>query len=80
MFREESFGKTNAKDVVLFRNGSVHEFHYFKASITLAGTSEYSVVEKKKNLYEQNFDGEANNNKKIAILVLNSSIFCFLSW
>ena len=37
-----------SKDVELFRNGSVH-VDYF-------GTSEHiSVVEKKKNLYKQNF-------------------------
>ena len=35
IFREESFGKVNSKDVELFRNGSVHEFYHLKALITL---------------------------------------------
>ena len=47
-----------------FRNGSVHEFYHLKALITLElnwlNTSPPISVGKKKNLYEQNFDGEAN--------------------
>ena len=58
----------HAKEVELFRNGSVHEFYRLKALITLkqVNTSvktsmvrltlepvNTSVVEKKKNLYEQ---------------------------
>ena len=48
-----------SKDVELFWNGLVHEFYRLKALITLEQAN-ISVVEKKKNLYEQNFDGEAN--------------------
>jgi len=43
-----------SKDVELSRNGSVHEFYRLKALITLEQAN-ISVVEKKKNLYEQNF-------------------------
>ena len=43
-----------SKDVELFRNGSVHEFYRLKELITLEQAN-ISVVEKKKNLYEQNF-------------------------
>ena len=43
-----------SKDVELFRNGLVHEFYRLKALITLEQAN-ISVVEKKKNLYEQNF-------------------------
>ena len=39
--------------------GSVHEFYRLKALITLEQVIT-SVVEKKNNLNEQNFDGEAN--------------------
>ena len=51
MFCEESLGKVNAKDLELFRNRLVHEFYCLKVLITLE-----QVVEKKKNLNEQNFD------------------------
>ena len=52
MFCEESLGKVNAKDLELFRNRlMVHEFYCLKVLITLE-----QVVEKKKNLNEQNFD------------------------
>ena len=54
MFCEESLGKINAKDVELFRNGSVHGFCRLKASII--GRSEYFNGPKKKNLYGQNFN------------------------
>ena len=39
--------------------GSVHKFYRLKALITLEQVIT-SVVEKKNNLNEQNFDGEAN--------------------
>ena len=51
MFCEESLGKVNAKDLELFHNRLVHEFYCLKVLITLE-----QVVEKKKNLNEQNFD------------------------
>ena len=51
MFCEESLGKVNAKDLELFRNRLVHKFYCLKVLITLE-----QVVEKKKNLNEQNFD------------------------
>ena len=51
MFCEESLGKDKAKDLELFRNSLVHEFYCLKVLITLE-----QVVEKKKNLNEQNFD------------------------
>ena len=44
-------GKVNAKDLELFRNRLVHKFCCLKVLITLE-----QVVEKKKNLNEQNFD------------------------
>ena len=44
-------GKVNAKDLELFRNRLVHKFYCLKVLITLE-----QVVEKKKNLNEQNFD------------------------
>ena len=46
MFCEESLGNINAKDVELFRNGSVREFYRFKALITLEQVNTL-VVEKK---------------------------------
>ena len=49
------------KDVELFRNGSVHDFYRLKALITLEQVIT-SVVEKEKNLKEQNFDGETNGS------------------
>ena len=49
MFCEESLGKVNAKDLELFQNRLVHEFYCLKVLITLE-----PVVEKKKNLNEQN--------------------------
>jgi len=45
MFYEESFGEINAKDVELFRNGSVHEFYRLKALISLEQVN-ISVVKK----------------------------------
>ena len=51
MFCEESLGKVNAKDLELFRNRLVHELYYLKVLIALE-----QVVEKKKNLNEQNLD------------------------
>ena len=41
--------------IELFRNGSVHEFYRWKALITLEQVIT-SVVEKKNNLNEQNFE------------------------
>ena len=35
MFREGNLGQINAKNVKLFRKGSVQEFYHFKALITL---------------------------------------------
>ena len=58
---EESFGKINAKDVELFQNGLVHEFYHSKALITLEEVNT-SVIKIKKDLYEQNFNGEANRS------------------
>ena len=51
--------KKEAKDLELFRNWSVHEFYRLKALITLKQVIS-SVVEKKNDLNEQNFDGETN--------------------
>ena len=55
MFCEESLGNINAKDIELFRNGSVREFYRLKALIALEQVNT-SVVEK------INFDGEANGS------------------
>ena len=55
-FCEESLRKINEKDVELFRNGSVHE------SVDYFETKKYFRRRKKENLYEQNFDGEANRS------------------
>ena len=57
MFCDESLGKICAKDVKLFRKGSVREFCSLKALITEKQVNT-AMVEKNKNLYEQNFDGE----------------------
>ena len=51
--------KIDEKDVELLRNGSVHEFYHLKALITLEQVTT-SEAEKKKNLSEQNYDGEGN--------------------
>ena len=54
--------KIDAKDVALFQNGLVHEFYPLnplKALITLEHVNTL-VVEKKENLYERNFNLEAN--------------------
>ena len=56
-FCEESLGKTNAKDLQLFRNGSAHEFYRLNALITLEQVN--TLVVEKKNLNEQNFDSAA---------------------
>ena len=58
---EESFRKINAKGVKLFQNGSIHEFYHAKALITLEELNTL-VIEIKKGLYEQNFNGEANQS------------------
>ena len=46
LFCEECLGKINAKDVELFRNGSVHELYRLKALITLeqVNTTEWSKI------------------------------------
>ena len=49
MFCEESLGKVNAKDLEIFQNRLVHKFYCLKVLITLE-----PVVEKEKNLNEQN--------------------------
>ena len=49
----ESLRNINVKDVELFRNGTVHDFYRLKALITLEQVIT-SVVEKKKNVNEQN--------------------------
>ena len=59
IFCEQSLVKRNAKDVEIFRNGAVNEFYRLNALITLEQVKT-SVVGKKKNLNEKNFDGEAN--------------------
>ena len=48
-----------AKYVELFGNGSVYEYYSLKVLITLEEVN-ISVVEKKQNLYEKNFNDEAN--------------------
>ena len=48
-----------AKYVELFGNGSVYEYYRLKVLITLEEVN-ISVVEKKQNLYEKNFNDEAN--------------------
>ena len=55
MFCEESLGKVNAKDLELFWNMLVHDFYRLKVLITLEQVNT-SVVKKKKNVHEQNFD------------------------
>ena len=49
----ERLQNINAKDVKLFRNGTVHDFYRLKALIALEQVIT-SVVEEKKNLNEQN--------------------------
>ena len=49
----ERLPNINAKDVELFRNGTVHDFYRLKALIALEQVIT-SVVEDKKNLNEQN--------------------------
>ena len=48
-----------AKYVELFGNESVYEYYRLKVLITLEEVN-ISVVEKKQNLYEKNFNDEAN--------------------
>ena len=61
MFCKESLRKINAKYLELFRRGSVHKFCCLKVLITLEQLNELLISgRKKKNLNEQNFDGEAN--------------------
>ena len=49
-FSEQGLGKISAKDVQLFRRGSVHEFYRLKELITLEQVNT-SIVEKDNNLY-----------------------------
>ena len=51
--------KIDEKDVELLRNGSVHKLYHLKALITVEKVTT-SVAEKKKNLSDQNYDGEGN--------------------
>ena len=61
MLCKESLRKINAKYLELFRRGSVHKFCCLKVLITLEQLNELLISgRKKKNLNEQNFDGEAN--------------------
>ena len=63
----------------VFPERSVHEFNRLKALITLEEVNTSVVQKKKKNLYEQSFDGEANNNKQIAMLIqVNSSQYILI--
>ena len=56
---KEIFKKGKCEDDELLRNGLIREFYRLKAVIALEQVNS-SVVEKKKNLNEQNFDGGAN--------------------
>ena len=49
MHGNKSLGKINAKDVELFRKGSVHEFYSLKELITLERVNT-AGVEKQKNV------------------------------
>ena len=63
LFCEESFGKMPSfSGTVGPRILSLESVDYFGRSEHLSGPK------KKENLYEQSFDGEANNNKQIAML------------
>ena len=55
---------THQSDHERFRNGSVDEFHSLKALKTMKEVPEYTLRRRKKlkNVHEQNFDGEANDN------------------
>ena len=48
MFCEVILGKINAKDVELFRNGSVYEFYRLKALITLEQVDYFWNSDRKK--------------------------------
>ena len=68
LFCEESFEKMPSF------SGTVGPQILSLESVDYFGRSEYlSGPKKKKNLYEQSFDGEANNNKQIAMLIQVSS-------
>ena len=74
IFCEESLGKINLKDDEHFGNGSSHEFCRLKALITLEQVNT-SVVEKKKNLCKENFDGEANWSSVVNFNCMQMSVF-----
>ena len=69
-FCEESLRKINEKDVELFRNGSAHE------SVDYFETKKYFRRRKKENLYEQNFDGEANRSGVVNFHALYANELC----
>ena len=72
-------GRPTLKDVERFRNGSFHEFCRLKALITLKEVNT-SDVEKRRNLYKQNFDDGIKNNKQIVVnsTLLFNSLILFL--
>ena len=59
--RDACFVKKALERCRVFPERSVHEFYRLKALITLEEVNTSVVQKKKKNLYEQSFDGEANN-------------------
>ena len=61
--------KIDEKDVELLRNGSVHEFYHLKALTTLEQVTT-SEAEKKKNLSEQNYDGEGDWSRSFRFFFL----------
>ena len=62
-----------AKDVVLFRNASVHEFYSLKALINLEQVIT-SAVNKKNKVNEQNFGGEANSSDVVNFHCMQMSL------
>ena len=70
MFCEESFGSEICR---AFPNGSVNEYCRLKVLITLEQVNT-SVVEKKENLYEKNFDGEANRSGAVNFHSMQMSV------
>ena len=59
--------------VEIFRKGSVHKFYRLKALITLEQVIT-SMVEKKNNHNEQNFDGEDNWSVVISFHCMQESL------
>ena len=68
---EESLGKINAKDVELFRKGSVYELYRLKACMDYFIIREYFSG---RNLYEQTFDGSTSVNFQCMQLSLVTSM------